>query len=94
LSRRAKPLPTEWVMSPHVCRHCLGRILQKENEFRCSTCGVTSTDAPKGICGCGIKVNGSKGERYHCRPNPDKSFKAPAEYVIFLGDHPAKPVKA
>lgn len=82
-----------WNIVPHVCKHCLGRVIEKGTIFRCSSCGATSPGNPKGICGCGIKVQGGKGERYHCRANPSISFENPSEYTICLGDTPAVPVK-
>jgi hypothetical protein len=80
-----------WIISDHCCRHCLGRILEREGAFACSGCGAKAVDV-NAICGCGIVLGeGSlRGRRlFRCTPNPQRSPTCPAEIVIAVGELPS-----
>ena len=54
----APPRPAEdgWRLAPHVCRFCLGRVLERAGTFRCSDCAILGGMAPEDVCGCGLQV--------------------------------------
>jgi hypothetical protein len=72
--------------SPHVCRHCLGPILQYDGGFICAVCDAAA-GAVEVICGCGIKVAGSSARRgfFRCTANPARGPASPAAIVITFG---------
>lgn len=91
-----------WVLEPHVCRHCFGRIASKPLaggliEYQCTNCGESSKAIePSLLCACGIKMHTSvEGKRVgpatkdagiRCIPNPKKSPSFPAAYVAAYVD--------
>ena len=78
---------TAYLLTGHACRHCGGRVLQANDTFRCSGCGVIAIQAPDSICGCGILTGPRAGAaRFRCGPNPTKSEASPSEVVILFGD--------
>lgn len=80
-----------WALAPHACRHCLGRIIERDGTFRCSGCGVEAQGKPHAICGCGLKAGGRK-QSFRCGTNPNRSPASPAEIVILFGGVPAVPL--
>lgn len=88
-----------WRPTAHACRYCLGRVLEaippadKKGEargiFACSSCGTHTIGHPRGICGCGIRVEGQKAQRFRCVPNPAQGPANPAEIIIAAGQVPA-----
>jgi hypothetical protein len=68
-------------------------MIEKDQIFKCSTCGATSPGNPMGACGCGTVVKGVKGRPFRCAPNPRVCYESPAEYVICLAGTPAVSVK-
>lgn len=93
-----------WRWADHACRICGARLGVAEmpngsTVFECGNCGVRSTGAPDGICGCGVHLGPKprdrgrlppppKGPRFHCTPNPARSPASPAAIVILWGDIP------
>lgn len=75
-----------WNLSPHICRRCLGRILEREGEYRCSGCGLSCGREPWDICGCGLRAKTPIAKRsgFRCVPNPTPSPASPAEIVILF----------
>lgn len=70
----------------HVCRICLGPVLEGENGYICAVCDASGS-TPEAICGCGIKVQGP-GSRRHlfaCVPNPSRGPASPSAIVITFG---------
>ena len=67
----------------HCCRTCLGPVLQSNSGFVCAVCDATS-EAPEGICGCGIRVagRGAKRAMFQCTANPARGPTSPAAVVI------------
>jgi hypothetical protein len=80
-----------WTLADHACRHCLGRIIERDRVFRCSVCGATAEGSPRPICGCGITVGGdhAKPAGFRCGPNPKRSPVSPSEVLILFGERPA-----
>jgi hypothetical protein len=73
--RAAEPREYLWMLTPHVCGACLGRVLERRGvgEFRCSNCGRSETvdgavQHPQ-ICACAARV-GKRDIGIRCRPNP------------------------
>jgi hypothetical protein len=70
--------------APHCCRTCFGPILQSTAGFVCAICDAAS-EAVEGICGCGIRVAGSKRAMFQCTANPERGPASPAAVVITFG---------
>jgi len=89
-----------WAPVAHACRFCLGRVLEAVEpvqrgyrglgQFACSSCGVSAIGLAKGICGCGLKTDGQKAERFRCVPNPSPGPANLSEIIIAAGQVPAK----
>ena len=75
-----------WSLAPHVCRQCLGRVLEQDGAFLCSNCGLSCKEEPWGICGCGLRARSPIAKRagFRCVPNPTPSPATPAEIVILF----------
>lgn len=71
-----------WILEPHVCRHCFGRVARRDRTFRCTSCGAQAQDAARGICGCGIRPQIRMKTGFRCAPNPARGPNSPAEFVI------------
>jgi hypothetical protein len=87
----APPRPAEdgWGLVPHVCRFCLGRVLEHAGIFRCSDCGLQGGTAPGEICGCGLQVAEPPVRRqglFRCSPREACGSSVSAEVVIMFGD--------
>ncbi len=80
-------------LEPHVCRHCMGRIVSRGDTFLCSGCGQSCTGRPAGICGCGLTINGVRKRTapYRCGPNPAPGPTSPTAYVVLFDGAPAAP---
>lgn len=67
----------------HVCRTCLGPVLEGAAGFTCAVCDAAGA-TPEAICGCGIRVAGQGGKRlpFRCTPNPARGPASPAAVVI------------
>lgn len=95
-------LPKEnWTFTDHVCRVCLGRIMCHKDDgpalFMCSTCEALARGKVEAICGCGMRGQSTKSDlpkpvlaAFQCRPNPDRSMKSPAKFILFFDNEPAK----
>ena len=83
-------LSGHYILAPHVCRYCLGRVVQnvEVRRFRCSTCGVSAPDYVADICGCGIRPKMGAANRFRCIRNPKIGPSSPLEIVIMFGDRP------
>lgn len=88
-----------WGVTDHVCRHCLGRILERNGRFVCSNCEATGSLTPKAICGCGMKppkgtvlLPGRAGQSYHCGPNPERGPDNLAAICVLYGGKPVTPL--
>jgi hypothetical protein len=87
-----------WLLSDHVCRFCLGRVLEGDGDtFRCADCGVEGKGRPDEVCGCGLQLGeGRLATRrlFRCAPNPNPSATCRSEIVIAFGDPPQAPARA
>ncbi len=85
-----------WRLVPHVCRGCLGRLLERAGVFRCAVCAAEAEGGPDAICGCGISVEGAPAPvGFRCEPNTARTPENPAEFVIAFGadgPSPAAPI--
>lgn len=76
-----------YILEPHVCRHCLGRIASTQIdagiEFVCTCCGHIVIGDVNQICVCGVKVKDNKS-LYRCAANEHKSINNPNEFVAQL----------
>jgi hypothetical protein len=89
-----------WTITDHVCRVCLGRILERNGAYLCSICEVTASLRPNAICGCGMRGVGTSPDKdlprlikqaYHCGQNPVRGPGSPARIAILFADGtPAK----
>ena len=75
---------TGYLRVAHCCRTCLGPILHGGQGFICAVCDAAS-EAVEGICGCGIRVTGSKYPVFRCTTNPARGPASPAAVVITFG---------
>lgn len=77
-----------WLIEPHVCRCCGGRVVSQERDdeatlYRCTNCGAEAAGRkPSAICGCGIKLRGTVDAGLRCRPNPSRTPESPGEIVV------------
>lgn len=76
----------EWIITDHICRICMGRILvtydkDAKKTFRCSNCSVElqgrNTDC---LCCCGMKIGG-RDAGIRCVKNQDVTPEWPSEIV-------------
>jgi hypothetical protein len=97
--RIASPSPAAydaWVLEPHVCQACFGRIASMlspvgSTKYRCTNCGQEGVGSSSSVCACGIKLHSSaEGKRVgpanrdagiRCIANPKRSPGFPAEFV-------------
>lgn len=89
-------MTAEW--ANHACRHCLGRLLVRQEDaaarpvYECGTCGLKTPGEPDKICGCGMlpkPVRATSGPRFYCAPNPERCVASPAAIVILFDEVPA-----
>lgn len=92
---RAPDADAGWLLEPHVCRHCFGRLVSKADgarpgawRFLCTNCGAEEVGAaPAVLCACGIQLrNHGPGPDLvdaglRCQPNPEPSPDFPSLYV-------------
>lgn len=76
-----------YILTNHLCRECLGRILQRiDGEgaglHRCSNCGAEASGEVESICACGMRLSDQTDLRFRCMRNPKRSPKFPAEVVV------------
>jgi hypothetical protein len=74
-----------WRLIPHVCRHCVGRLLERvaegdERMIRCADCGATVTGHHGELCWCGANTGLAK-VKLACMPNPGISPESLSEIV-------------
>ncbi len=82
----AKREPVEgWVLTPHICRVCFGRVLMREafdhrKTYRCSNCGTEASGHHEtAVCCCGIKLKTGVDAGIRCAPNENRTPEWPAE---------------
>jgi hypothetical protein len=85
-SAGTRPAPEpRWRLTEHVCRHCLGRLLERRAGrmviVRCAKCGAEAKGCHEALCCCGIVVNG-QGRMFECIRNPGPTPEFPAEIVM------------
>jgi hypothetical protein len=81
---RTAPEP-RWRLVDHICRHCRGRLLTRNQGrriiVRCAKCGAEEEGGHEALCCCGIEVKGH-GRMFECIRNPERSPGFPAEIVM------------
>lgn len=75
-----------WSLVHHACRHCMGRLLQRQHadgttEHRCCECGASVQGDHSGLCWCGVEV-GVHGKVFECVPNPQRTPAKPQEVLV------------
>lgn len=87
----ARREPVEgWVITPHICRVCFGRVLMREafdrrKTYRCSNCGAEADGASEAVvCCCGIKLKTGADLGVRCEVNKNRSPEFPAEITASL----------
>jgi hypothetical protein len=93
LERKCEPAEWQgrrWNLTDHICRGCLGRILECETGlFMCSSCEAETSGAPDAICGCGIKISNSKRDGgFKCAPNLNRTPENPGAIVVTFAGNP------
>lgn len=76
-----------WRFTDHLCRECLGRIMQRMDGpeaglHRCTNCGASAPGAVEDICACGIRLRPDRDMGYRCQVNPKPTFDFPPEVVV------------
>lgn len=76
----------EWRMTPHVCRECFGRVMERHGGvFRCSCCGHEATgDAASVVCCCGLTLQGKHDMGIRCQLNTARSSMSNTEIVAMV----------
>lgn len=84
-------LVDSWIITAHVCRVCLGRVLRATGGavYRCADCGATAS-RQEALCACGMllreKSGGKKNAGLRCVANPAPGAESTAEVVVkFMG---------
>ena len=75
-----------WTLTEHVCRVCLGRVLERRDSergkvFRCADCGEEVEGRVENLCACGARLRTGRNAGLRCvshPPTPD----APSEIVV------------
>ena len=84
--KREKHVSSGWEFTDHACRHCLGRIVKRQNAngthvVRCAECGKSATGEHSALCWCGAEVSGH-GHIFECFRNPNVSAATPQEVLV------------
>ncbi len=78
--------PGLYTVTDHVCRECLGRILERVDNpaggYRCSNCGASTVGAVESLCACGMRIDANADLGFRCEPNPKQTFEFPHEVVV------------
>ena len=79
-------LKRRWELSPHACRFCFGRVLQRTKrgkvvEVVCAECHKTAPGGPTAICCCGADC-GALGQALECFSNPERSEANPQVIMV------------
>lgn len=82
----------QWRILDHVCRVCLGRLLERSEDgkriVRCAECGLEAEGVHRDLCACGVRQRGGKDAGMRCGRNPGISPERPQEIVVLLGGAP------
>jgi hypothetical protein len=81
-----------WVLEPHVCRHCFGRLASRQDghqtRYQCTNCGADAAGhATDVLCACGLALRnhgpagGTLDAGLRCQANPAPSPEFPSLYV-------------
>lgn len=78
--------PTLWQVTPHACHNCMGRVLERIDEYgqnvvRCAECGQMRNGTAEAICWCGVDVK-VHGKVFECIENPAVSISVPQEILV------------
>jgi hypothetical protein len=80
-----------WKITDHVCRNCLGRILEGENDAgakvaRCAQCGLELAGNHLGICWCSVTLSAKgtkpRDAKLRCQRQERPTPSFPAEIVV------------
>lgn len=78
----------EWVLAPHICRQCFGRLLVRQKSgrtdyiFRCACCGAQATGQDASVmCWCGATLAEGKDMGMRCQHNDSRSSEWLPEIV-------------
>lgn len=84
--RQKKRMRSGWEPINHACRHCGGRLLQKEGGdgslvVRCPQCDATAAGDHDALCCCGEEVAGL-GRVWECFLNPNPTRANPQVVLV------------
>jgi hypothetical protein len=88
MKKQYTPDKSEYQLTDHCCRICLGRILRQIHYehlpiHKCSNCGVEVISAHvHGLCCCGMKLRNGKNANMRCIVNTKKCPEQPSEIVV------------
>lgn len=68
-----------WVISDHVCRQCMGRIIYDGDIYMCADCEATTVGKVEDVCACGAADGSLK-----CVRNPDRGAGKPMVAVQWI----------
>ncbi len=96
------PIELRFALTDHVCRACLGRILERNSVFMCSCCEAAARHVDD-ICGCGMRaaIKPTKGTgrlppglegAYRCAVNTARTMANTSRIVIICDGHLAVPI--
>lgn len=75
-----------WRVTPHACRICFGRILQRfvggRHQTMCAECGTTVEGSHKALCCCGTKMADGKDAGLRCIKNPHVTPETPHQVIV------------
>jgi len=85
-SRSDDHLRRRWELTPHACRFCFGRVLQRSKrgevvEVLCAECHKMASGGPFAICCCGADC-GALGQALECFSNPERSEANPQVIMV------------
>lgn len=76
----------EWEIVDHACRHCMGRLVVRQNEegqsfTRCCECGAEVLGGHDALCWCGVEVRG-ESHVFECFRNLRQNMEVPQEILV------------
>ncbi|MDP1664994.1 MAG: DUF3102 domain-containing protein [Methylobacter sp.] len=80
------PRTETWLLVPHVCRHCCGRLLKRNisptvTEVICAKCETRERGPVDSLCWCG-KETGTYGRIFECIQNPNRRPELPNAIMV------------
>ncbi|AGA33746.1 hypothetical protein TVNIR_2086 [Thioalkalivibrio nitratireducens DSM 14787] len=82
-----RPDPEGWIVTDHVCRYCLGCVLEGERAdgsivARCADCGARGEGGYVALCSCGASLPNGRHAGLACVKNKAQNPEQSAEIIV------------